>query len=273
MILVNGKQSSTLPVTDRGLQYGDGVWETILIKQGKAILLEEHLNRLQFGLNRLRINHLNIKDLHEDLEKILQVAENNILKIIVTRGSGGRGYNPAGLDQATRILSLHPIPRFPETYTTLGINLTLCKMRLAHNPILAGFKHLNRLEQVMARGEFTEPYQEGLLMDYTNDIIEGTMSNIFIIKDNNLTTPKLDNCGIRGVMQMQVIKILNNHGYAVEKKNNISVQDVQNADGVFMTNSVIGIWSVSTFTVDSEVINYTQHEITKKIQKDVRQYT
>lgn len=272
MILINGKFTPNIPTTDRGLQYGDGVWETILIKQGKLILQPEHLDRLQFGLNRLSIN-LNIGHLYDEIELIRQQATNHILKIIITRGSGGRGYNPAGCDESTRILSLHPVPEFPESYTTLGINLILCKTRLAHNPQLAGFKHLNRLEQVMARGEFIEPYQEGLLMDYADDIIEGTMSNIFIIKDNHLTTPALDYCGIRGVMQAEVIRQLNDDGYAVDVRSNITVQDIQNADGLFMTNSVIGVWPVSTFTVESSVTHYTSHEITEKLQQEIGQFT
>ena len=271
MIIINGNPTQNLPATDRGLQYGDGVWETVLIKEGKLVLLLEHLDRLQLGLNCLGIN-FNINHLYNEIELIRQQANNHILKIIITRGSGGRGYNPAGCDQPTRILSLHPIPKFSKNYHDDGINLILCNSRLSHNPQLAGFKHLNRLEQVMARAEFGEPYQEGLLMDYANDIIEGTMSNIFIIKENHLITPALENCGIRGVMQAQVIKLLNNHGYPIDIKHNITLKDIQAADGLFMTNSVIGVWPVSTFTAESVVVDYRSHEITEKLQKEIGQF-
>ncbi len=268
MILVNGKQSSTLPVTDRGLQYGDGVWETILIQHGKLMLLAAHLDRLLLGLSCLGIR-INYDQLCDEIEQIRQRSDNHILKIIITRGSGGRGYNPAGLDQSTRILSLHPVPEFSENYHDVGINLTLCQTRLAHNPQLAGFKHLNRLEQVMARSEFAEPFQEGLLLDYADHVIEGTMSNIFLIKDNQITTPSLDNCGIRGVMQAYVMQILENEADCVAFSENITVADVQNADAVFVTNSVIGVWPVKSFSVESHKTCYSSHSIIKKLQLSV----
>jgi len=270
MILVNGKQSNTLPTTDRGLHYGDGVWETILIKHGRLILLSEHLDRLQLGLHRLAIS-VNFNQLCDEIERIRQLADNHILKVIITRGSGGRGYNPAGVDSETRILSLHPVPEFSKNYHDEGIKLTLCNTRLAHNPQFAGFKHLNRLEQVMARAEFAEPYQEGLVMDYLNHVIEGTMSNLFLIKGEIISTPALDNCGIRGVMQAHVVKQLTDDGYTVENNANITVQNVQEADAAFMTNSVIGVWFVQSFTAESSTIRYAPHKIISKLQEQIKE--
>ena len=266
MILLNGKPADCLPIADRGLQYGDGVWETVLIKQGKAIFLEEHLQRLQWGLRQLKIS-LDIKQLSNDINQILEQANENILKIIITRGAGGRGYNPAGLQQSSRILSLHPVPKFPESYQSDGIKLTLCETRLSHNPYLAGFKHLNRLEQVLARAEFAEPFQEGLVRDYQGNIIEGTMSNLFIINDNQLTTPLLNNCGIAGIMRGYIIKQLQRLSYGIEYKDNISLADVKRADAMFMTNSVIGIWAVRQLKLKSETIDYLpQHPIIKELR-------
>jgi len=279
MILINGQYGDSLPVSDRGLQYGDGVWETIRIKNHVAILLQQHLERLQSGLNTLAIQTLDWDALHADIKTLQQQQKEAVLKIIISRGSGGRGYNPAGIHlPASRILSLHPVPLFPSHYSSTGIQLTLCKTRLAHNPVLAGFKHLNSLSYVMARGEFSEPYQEGLLRDYQDNIIEGTMSNVFIIKDNSVYTPKLHACGIRGVMQNTLIHSLSVLHIPLIWQSAISVHDIQHADAVFMSNSIIGLWAVHAFSTPAEddatqeVIHYAPHPLIKQLQNTVKRY-
>lgn len=277
MILINGHYSESIAVSDRGLQYGDGVWETIRIKNHQAMLLEQHLERLQIGLKVLAIETLELKTLQAEIKCLQQQQKEAILKVIITRGSGGRGYNPTGINStASRILSLHPIPHFPTHYSSEGIQLTLCTTRLAHNPILAGFKHLNSLSYVLARGEFSEPYQEGLLRDYQDNIIEGTMSNIFIIKDNCVFSPALNQCGIRGIMQNTLITCLSKMGIQFCWKKNVSVQQIQQADAVFISNSVIGVWAVKSFSIspddkhNAKTIHYADHPLIKQLQKAVK---
>ena len=273
MILINGQYSDCLPISDRGLQYGDGVWETIRIKNHHPILLAQHLERLHTGLTALAIHTLDVNALTLEIKRLQQSQQEAVLKIIISRGSGGRGYNPAGIQSAaSRILTLHPVPNFPLHYATAGIHLTLCKTRLAHNPILAGFKHLNSLPYVMARGEFSEPYQEGLLRDYQDNIIEGTMSNVFVIKGNTVYTPELKSCGIRGVMQNALIQFLYRLDIAVIWQKSLSVQDIQCADAIFMSNSIIGVWAVKSFSTEGDVIDYLPHPLIKKLQHTVKRY-
>ena len=270
MILLNGQQAECLPIADRGLQYGDGVWETLLIHNYQVVLLEPHLQRLQYGLDKLGIKTLDMQSLRNEISHLQAQQAQAILKIIITRGAGGRGYNPADMHcPATRIITLHPIPNFPSHYRTQGIQLTLCQTRLAHNPMLAGFKHLNRLEQVLARAEFSAPYQEGLVRDYANHIIEGTMSNVFIIKDNQVSTPTLDQCGIRGIMQNVLIDQLSQDNIHVIWQADVSVHNIQHADAIFMSNSVIGIWPVQSFTDKHTTVNYSPHPLIKKLQQKV----
>ena len=248
MIRINGVVTDSLPVSDRGLLYGDGVWETIGIQQGKPQLLEWHLQRLQTGLTALGIQGLDWKAFREEISLACAEQERAILKLIVTRGTGQRGYNPHPLSQPTRILQLSALPEYPPAYTSDGIRLTLCETRLAHQPRLAGFKHLNRLEQVLARSEVGADYQEGLVCDYHGNVIEGTMSNLFIIlADGSVATPDLRQCGIAGVMRRYIIQTLEK--FAIECHiQALTLTDAAQAQAIFMTNSLIGVWPVREFS-------------------------
>ena len=250
MILVNGKSTHTLPVTDRGLQYGDGAWETIAIKNGQPLLLEAHLTRLRKGLEALGITHLDSELLAQEIKQIISspsMLNHSVLKIIITRGSGGRGYNPQGCTEPTRILSLHRWPNYPKSYSEEGVDLTLCKTRLSHNPQLAGFKHLNRLEQVLARAEFNTEFQEGLVRDISGNVIEATMSNLFVMnQDDSISTPNLTQCGIEGIARAKIISELDKMGVSV-MITQLSVENVLKAKALFLSNSIINIWPVKVF--------------------------
>lgn len=245
-ILVNGEFQDSLPVSDRGLQYGDGVWETLLISSGHIVLLDEHLKRLQWGCRVLNIFGLNEQVLRKEILLISEPIPHAILKIIITRGSGGRGYSAQGLNSPTRLLSLHQRPEHIDVYRKRGITIQSCNTRLAHNPQLAGFKHLNRLEQVLARSELSDDCQEGLVSDTQGNIIEGTMSNLFLIAGEKIITPSLIQCGIQGIMRAYIISLLDKENIAVIECC-VSEKDIENADGIFFSNSVIGLWFVRQF--------------------------
>lgn len=239
--LVNGIYQDTLPVSDRGLQYGDGVWETLLIRSSRIILLEEHLERLLLGCKKLKIKGLDLEALRNEISEITSNFSDGILKIIITRGSGGRGYSPAGLHSPSRILSLHSLPSNFESYRKAGIHVQMCETQLSHQPLLAGFKHLNRLEQILAKSEISPENQEGIVCDFQGNIIEGTMSNIFLVIAGEIFTPKLELCGIKGIMQQSVIRYLSSINIEVIEKT-IAIQELDRAEGLFFTNSVIGFW-------------------------------
>ena len=190
MILINGVSKQHIEISDRGFQYGDGLFETIEVRDGQAVFLERHLERLNAGCHRLHIPFPGAELLSFEVKKLCREkacgigSVRAVLKIIVTRGSGGRGYRQPDVIQPTRVLSLHPYPDYPEIYKEQGIVVRFCSTCLGLNPSLAGIKHLNRLEQVMARFEWNDPaIQEGLMLDVNGHVIEGTMTNLFYVKN------------------------------------------------------------------------------------------
>ncbi len=256
-MLVNGEQQNTVAIMDRGFQYGDGLFETIEIHANQPIFLEQHLQRLNTDSQRLYLPQLDLDLLRVEIKKICQNVGNAVLKIIITRGSGGRGYRQPDNIQPTRILSLHPFPEYPQSYYIDGIVVRICKTRLGLNPILAGMKHLNRLEQVMARAEWNNAeIQEGIMLDFNGRVIEGTMTNLFYAKNDELFTASLNLCGIAGIIR----------GWVFEKlsviEHDFFTEDLLNADEIFVCNSVIGIWAIR----ELENKRYAVGEITKKLQ-------
>ena len=247
MILVNGRHDDKIDVFDRGLQYGDGVFETIAYRGGRAEFLQQHLQRLQQGCARLSINFEQIDTLRFEVESICNKLDNDnaVIKVIVTRGSGSRGYFSLNDSLPTRIVSAHPFPKYPDNYQEKGIYMRFCQQTLSANRKLAGIKHLNRLEQVIARNEWDDgDIAEGIMSDANDNIIEGTMSNIFIVESDHLYTPAITECGISGVMRGQIIQLASRSGLTVEETV-ITPKRLAHADEVFVCNSIIGIWPVN----------------------------
>jgi 4-amino-4-deoxychorismate lyase len=246
MALVNGHPASALALNDRGLLYGDGLFETIAVLDGCPRELDRHLRRLLDGCRRLTIVPPDASVLRGEVAQVCAGAERAVLKIIVTRGQGGRGYRPAGQGQPTRILLLDNWPDHPPHYREQGIAATCCRTRLARNPSLAGLKHLNRLDQVLARGEWQDEYQEGLLLDTEGHLVEGTMSNVFVIRDDALHTPDLQYAGVAGIMRQRILECALKAGIAVHIRG-LALDDVEAAQALFFCNSLIGIWPVRQF--------------------------
>lgn len=240
-ILINGEVSKQLSVLDRGLHYGDGLFETIAVKDGRPLLWQQHSQRLQKGCESLKIPFPDIKLLQDEANQLCQGKGNFILKLIITRGEGGRGYRPPTSPDTNRILALYDWPEYPQALYTKGIQLHICNTRMSSNPALAGLKHLNRLEQVLARSEWdNDEIFEGLLLDRDDNVIEGTMSNIFIINDNKISTPELSQCGIDGIIRNLVLEIAADFDLQTET-NKLSIEDVLSAGEIFITNSIIGL--------------------------------
>jgi 4-amino-4-deoxychorismate lyase len=241
-MLIDGIPSELLPATDRGLAYGDGLFETIRIQHGKALFLEQHLQRLSLGCERLGIG-TDIPRWQQWLAQALQdAAPQAVLKLIITRGSGGRGYRPPDPATPRCIISLHPLPQTPEPDPCSGIRAFVCRQRLAQQPVLAGIKHLNRLEQVLASREFPDPgWQEGLMLDYADQLIEGTRSNVFLVVDGRLLTPDLSRCGVAGILRAQLLDLFGNKVEVC----NIPASTLNHSDEIFVCNSILGIWPVT----------------------------
>ena len=244
-IIINGEQGDRLSSLDRGLLYGDGVFETIAVKQGQPQYWQEHLKRLYLGCKTLNIFGLDSALLENEVNQLINADEQCVIKIIVTRGIGDRGYKPTQ-QTLSRIIQKFPWPEFPPSYTEFGIDVTLCDFRLSQQTNLAQIKHLNRLEQVLARSEWDDEYQEGLVCDTDDNIIEATSSNIFFAIDNELITPGLAKCGVAGILRSQVINYCNNNDIKLSVRD-FSLDEISNVQGMFVCNSIIGIWPVKGF--------------------------
>jgi len=242
--LINGSAADCLTVADRGLQYGDGLFETLAVRGGEPCLWHAHLERLSRGADRLGIPCPPWELLLQECRQLTGGESTGVLKIILTRGSGGRGYGPPETPQPTRILTLHPWPDYPTSWGEQGVEVIFCRTPLGENPVLAGLKHLNRLEQVLARSEWQERgIAEGLMQDGRGRIIGGTRSNLFLARAGRLLTPRLDTCGIAGTVRDLVLRIGGTFGIELLERD-IMRADLAAADGLFLTNALIGVWPV-----------------------------
>ncbi|HYQ72065.1 MAG TPA: aminodeoxychorismate lyase [Gammaproteobacteria bacterium] len=243
---VNGLAVDCIDAGDRGLLYGDGVFETMAVHDGRVSSWPRHMARLQAGCKRLGIPGVDTLQLAQEADVLLAGAGQCVLKLIVTRGSGGRGYRVPEEVLPRRILQLLPWPDFPSAAADAGVAVRLCKARLCHNPRLAGIKHLNRLDQVLARQEWDDPQiAEGLLLDVDGRLVEGTMSNLFLVRDQRLMTPDLCRCGVAGIMRSIVLEHAARLSLTVRVQP-LDMADLLAAEEVFICNSLVGIWPVSS---------------------------
>ena len=246
---VNGKRAAQVSIEDRGLLYGDGLFETMLWDIRGIQLLKYHLERLQFGCELLHIKYPgNVLKLQ--LQKVVSSIAadgltNAVIRLTVTRGVGLRGYAAYETNDPTIIISatLSTPPELGQT-----ARLFLCKNRIGIGSPIAGLKHLNRLEQVLLANELKDSdYDEGLVLDYEGTVISGTRSNVFLINDSVLQTPALDRCGIAGTIRRLVIERLAPQLNMEVRIGRLSLVDVERATEIFYCNSLIGVMSVSFF--------------------------
>jgi 4-amino-4-deoxychorismate lyase len=242
--LINGELADSLPVSDRGLQYGDGLFETMALRAGKIRLLDQHMGRLTISCKRLGIPTGCLQDLSVALDKCIAGAPHGTVKLIVTRGSGQRGYalpqqtNPTvciGF-AAAAVTDNQPAPA----------RVGFCTTPIGRNVVLAGLKTLNRLEQVMARAEWSADagLDEGLMSNDRGEVVCGTMTNLFVVRENTLITPLLDEAGVRGVMRTHVLGLAGEMNIKAHESH-LFRADIESADGVFLTNALKGIWPVA----------------------------
>jgi len=242
-VWINGRRGTMLDCRDRGLAYGDGVFETMRVRAGQVRLLDSHLDRLYLGCRTLKIEAPKRLILSRELARLAGPRREAVLKLIITRGNGTRGYRPSGRERCTRIASLHPLLQAgPDD--SAPVRLRMCATPLGSNPVLAGLKTLNRLESVLARAEWRDPrIWDGLMRDADGNIICGSMSNLFLRRGRLLMTPLLDRCGVAGVMRRWILQHAGAHGLrTVERR--IRWSDLESAEEVFMCNAVAGIRSV-----------------------------
>ncbi len=235
IIFCGNQQIEHLSANDRGFAYGDGLFETVLVSNGELVWWPEHWQRLCAGAAHLAISLPDQQILFSAIQELIE-NKNAVLKIIVSRGESGRGYAPTA-GPATTVLSVHSAP---ERHAS-SIALRWCNTEIAQQPALAGIKHLNRLENVLARAEWSIPeYADGLMCDRDGAVICATSANVFIFKNQQWRTPDLSLCGIHGVARQWFLANIAN--VSVEQ---LSRADVESAEAIFLCNAVRGMMEVN----------------------------
>ena len=275
-MLVNGQLQHHLPVLDRAVQYGDGAFETVLIRNATPVFWQAHLARLSLACDRLKIL-LDNTLLEQEVPRLLadsSLFSNDsdpfgVLKIIVSRGAGGRGYGVAPGMSATRIVQFHPLPNAYERYGQEGVCVFKCAHPLSSNRALAGIKHLNRLDQVLASMELPPYAQEGLMCDDAGKLIEGIKSNVFLYRKGQWLTPSLTSAGVAGVMRAQIIAYCEKNDPSNLIVQEIDLETLQSASEVFVCNSVFGIWPVTSVHWEGSMLEFAIGQNTRLLQRNV----
>jgi 4-amino-4-deoxychorismate lyase len=236
---------------DRGLHFGDGVFETIACLRGRPRFLALHLQRLAHGCGALGFPPPPAPLLREEIERLAAAQERSLVKLIVTRGRATvRGYAFDGQERATRVVIRYPWPVEDPELQQRGVSVRVAAMRLGENPALAGLKHCNRLEQILARSEpDAAAAAESLMLSRSGKLVSGTMTNVFLVdgppQSPRLRTPAIDECGVEGVMRRVVLREAVRAGLDVAECA-LSTADLTEATEVFLTNARVGIWPVGS---------------------------
>lgn len=245
-LLVDGAATHPPLAGDRGLAYGDGVFETIAWRAGAPLAWDAHLARLVRGCEVLRLPAVDAATLRAEAARVAAGLERAVVKIVITRGDGGRGYRPPASPSPRRLVAAHDWPAHADDAPDAGARVWICAHPLSVNRRTAGLKHLNRLDQVLASAEWpSEAHFEGLMLDPEGHLVEGTRSNLFVVRDGALRTPYLGRCGVAGVVRAAVLDACRRLDVPVAE-DVLDVDELRAADEVFLTNSVIGVRSVTT---------------------------
>ena len=237
---VNGVEGGGVAADDRGLQYGDGLFETMAAADGEIRYFDLHMARLGAGCARLEIPAPAVGLIAEDCARVLQGLGSATVKLIVTRGPGARGYAPPEEPTVTRIV-MATSAHAHEQEGVRPIVAKVCRTRLALNERLAGMKHLNRLEHVMAAAELRDGgAEEGLMLATDGRLVCATSANVFLVRSGRLLTPSIRDCGVAGIMRQVVLRAAGTLGLEAATLD-LELDDLAGADEVFVTNAVRGI--------------------------------
>jgi 4-amino-4-deoxychorismate lyase len=242
VVRVNGRVANQVSALERGLHYGDGLFETIACAGGQPRVLGRHLRRLAAGCARLGIEAGDLTGLAQEVRKLASEVARSVVKVLVTRGPAlARGYGVSGREQATRILLRYPWPEDDPALALQGVRVRIAAQRLGENPALAGLKHCNRLEQVLVRREWSDAeISESLIFSSAGALISGTMSNVFLVHDSTLLTPRVDRCGVAGIMREVVLEAAAALGVPAAERV-LDEGDLARAQELFLTSALTGI--------------------------------
>jgi 4-amino-4-deoxychorismate lyase len=237
--LVNGREAEHVAADDRGLAYGDGLFETMLARGGRIALWPRHFARLAAGCQRLRLPAPDRSLLEREVAKLTAGWKECVVRLTITRGPGAAGYRVEAARPATRILAAREVPRVPRRVDEAGIAVAISDVRLGEQPLLAGIKHLNRLEQVLAR-TIDPDAPELLMLDAAGRIVGASAANAFLMVGGELVTPAVERCGVAGVARAVLVERLG----AITR--DVPVAQLESATEVFLSNAVRGIVPVAS---------------------------
>ena len=262
-MLVNGKRSQELELSDRGFNFGDGHFTTIKVIAGEPLLLPLHIARLKHACGILAINFEHWDELEATIEYQASIKQQGILKATITRGSGGSGYGTVGCSAANWYLQFRPIPSHYQEWREAGVELTICAYQQTVTPHFAGLKTLNRLDQVMIKQELDKRNaNDGLVCSTDGFVIETSMANLFWVKNNVVYTPSIHRSGVDGVMRTHIIELLKSINIRV-KEADYSITEIYSAQEVFISNAVMELVPISRIAADDIAVavdyNYFHH--------------
>ncbi|WP_035384282.1 aminodeoxychorismate lyase [Ferriphaselus sp. R-1] len=243
-MLINGLPGESISAADRGLMYGDGVFRTMRLLDRRIVHWSHHYRKLQQDCSALLLPCPDARLLETEIEQLAWEQPDGVVRLTLTRGIGPRGYAPPAAVHPTRLLSLSPLPASNAAWVEQGVRLYLCELRMSAQLRLAGVKHLNRLENVLAAAEWNDPaIAEGLLRDEAGRVIGGVRSNLFCWHGGVLLTPDLSRCGVAGVQRQRILEWALHSGQPLEVRE-LPLDEVLAAEEVFVCNSVFGLWPV-----------------------------
>lgn len=257
-----------LSIADRSFNYGDGCFTTILVSKSEAQFLSEHIQRLQLACQTLSIENVDWVSLQTHVIQQACQKQIHVLKVHISRGVGGRGYDASNVNEPIASVSSHAFPEKYLNWGQTGINVAVARLQLSIQPALARIKHNNRLEQVLLKNELCTLHNEVddlLVCDLNNHLVEATAANCFWFADDSWFTPSLDLCGVEGVMRNHVLDFLtrNTQEISIVKQD---ISSLAKASSVFLCNSVMGIVPVNSCVVAGDAWRYSNDE-TKQLMR------
>tara|TARA_Y100001956_G_scaffold81552_2_gene99444 strand:- start:2917 stop:3720 length:804 start_codon:yes stop_codon:yes gene_type:complete len=263
MYLLNGELSDSVPLSDRSFQYGDGCFTTMLTVDGQIQHWPKHIERMNACLEALGIELPDWNLIEQWLNRMVRPEAKAGLKLHISRGEGGRGYSPTQVTSSNVTISAFPFPSHYEQWCQGGIELGVCRKRLGINPLLAGHKHNNRLEQILLKADIEQQgFVDGVALDWNGKVVETTMANLFWWKGDTLHTPLLVSAGVAGVMRKVVLEVASDLDISIQQSE-YSLEELLGAEEIFITNSILGIAPVSAIGEQTFLIG----NITRTIQE------
>ncbi len=263
VILIDGKKQSKASIFNRNTQFGDGLFETCLVENKKLLFWSNHFERMKLGCDRLKISMIDETLWLSDIKKAfsLMKIDNCIVKLVLSRGESLRGYS---YKDNIRPIRITIVSELKKNNQDKRFSLEFCNSGYNSNPKLAGIKHCNRLEQVLASASIK--VDDGIMLDENENVVSVTQGNIFCIQGNRLITPNLDKCGIEGTRRAVILKIAVDLGFDINIKN-LSVAELLRSDEVFISNSIQGVGPVNQI----EDFVYSKHKITEIISEALKE--